>query len=45
MRGLRHSLAVAATKCGGDLEPHRDCLYVATSGYLDMEGGTEMEDP
>ena len=34
MRGLRQSLAAAATKCGGDLEPHRDCLYVATSRYL-----------
>ena len=45
MRGLRQSLAVAATKCGGDLEPHRDCLYVATSRYLDMEGGIEVQDP
>ena len=38
MRGLRQSLAAAATKCGGDLEPHRDCLYVATSRYLEWNG-------
>ena len=45
MRGLRQSLAAAATKCGGDLESHRDCLYVATSRYLDTEVGMEMQDP
>ena len=38
MRGLRQSLAAAATKCGGDLESHRDCLYVATSRYLGWNG-------